>query len=67
MQQEQNAGISITRKAARQLAQRVKDSALGTRALQGEVINLLKETLYSLQGDEENKEYLIEYENDFVI
>ena len=67
MKQEHNAMISISKKAAEKLAWKVKDSALGARSLQGEVINLLKDTLYSLQDDTQHKGYRIDYNDDFFI
>lgn len=67
MKQEQNTEISISPLAAEKLALKVKESALGARALQGEVVNLLKDTLYSLQEDTGHVGYCIDYEDDFLV
>lgn len=67
MKQEQNAEITISQEAAKKLAQKVKATTLGARALQGEVMSLLKDTLYSLQEDTEHAGYCIDYDEDFLI
>lgn len=66
LQQEQGVSVSISEKAARELAGRVMDSALGARALQREVINLLKDTLYEIP-ETECKGYHLDYEESFII
>lgn len=67
MKQEQNAEITISQEAAKKLAQKVKATTLGARTLQGEVMSLLKDTLYSLQEDTEHAGYCIDYDEDFLI
>lgn len=66
LQQEQGVSVSISEKAARELAVRVMDSKLGARALQREVINLLKDTLYEIPYTE-CKGYHLDYEENFII
>ena len=66
LQQEQGVSVSISEKAARELAVRVMDSKLGARALQREVINLLKDTLYKIPNNE-CKGYHLDYEENFII
>lgn len=66
LQQEQGVSVSISEKAARELAGRVMGSKLGARALQREVINLLKDTLYEIPNNE-CKEYHLNYEESFII
>lgn len=66
LQQEQGVSVSISEKAARELAERVMNSKLGARALQREVINLLKDTLYEIPNNE-CKGYHLDYEESFII
>lgn len=67
LKKEQDASISVTDYAAEKLAYKIKTSGLGARALHGEVVNLFKETMYSLANDTEHIEYILDYENDFYI
>ena len=54
LKKEQDASISVTDYAAEKLAYKIKTSGLGARALHREVVNLFKETMYSLANDTEH-------------
>ncbi len=67
LQLGENVSLDITRKAAEKLAERAICSGLGARALQHELANLMKDTLYDIPEDTKNKGYRIDYKNGFTV
>jgi ATP-dependent Clp protease ATP-binding subunit ClpX len=65
--QEHGVSISISPKAAQELAGQVMHSDLGARALQREVMNLFKEALYEMPDHLDCNEYCLDYQDRFVI
>lgn len=64
---EYGVSISVTEPAALTLAEQVKKSPLGARALHGKVANLFKDTLYYLQDDTAHTGYRLDYDEGFII
>jgi hypothetical protein len=67
MQSQQGVAVTISPKAAEVLAEHIRESELGARALQGEVINLLKDKMYRLPQNRACNEYRLDYDGGFVV
>jgi ATP-dependent Clp protease ATP-binding subunit ClpX len=67
MQSQQGVAVTISPKAAEVLAEHIRESELGARALQGEVINLLKDKMYRLPQNCACNEYRLDYDGGFVV
>ena len=67
LSRECGVNVAITDEAAHELAVLVKDSSLGARAIQQNVAQLLKDTLYHVHDTEKDTRFTLDYDSGFVV